>query len=463
MAAPDHPRSSTQEFAESVAGWTFSQLPTSVVKRAKQVLLDGTGTALAATDPKHPIGQILRQFTVERGRAEQSQLYGSDVRTDCETAALVNATFGYYIDNEPHHAGAIMHPIAIVGPAVLAVGEHLKSSGADVLTALVAGVDVACRLSYALDGSALYARGFHPSSVAGTFGSVAATGMLRELRGSSLTNAYGLAGTQASGLLAWVSDDMEQARPFNIGIAARNGVVASHLAACGLSGAPAIFEGKYPLSTAFTSRWDESALFDGLGEEYKLMELYIKLYACVAFTHPGLDGLLDIISSGEITANEISSITLRFPSKGYKVIDDNALRSHCAQYLMALATVTGGVDFYDVLNDASAQNPMIASLSERVTVTGDTDLDKTYPDLYRSVVDVELHDGRKFTRDVSNPMGSPKRPLDDTGLHDKFRRSTSSVLSERQQQEMIDAMAQLEDMEDISEFTRLLGRGRSRE
>ncbi len=81
------------------------------------------------------------------------------------------------------------------------------------------------------------------------------------------------------------------------------------------------------------------------------MELYFKLYACCAFIHPGLDGLLDILETERVQPEDIDSIALRFPKSGYKIIDNNQLRSHCAQYVLAVASWRGYVDFYDILND----------------------------------------------------------------------------------------------------------------
>ena len=154
---------------------------------------------------------------------------------------------GYYCDMESHHAGAIMHAIAVVGAAALAVGERQHSSGRDILAAIVIGIDAACRVSYAPNAPALHARGFHLTCVAGTFGSLAAAARLLDCKDGALRNAFGLAGTEASGLLAWVSDPTEHARPFNMGLASRHGVFAAHLASCGFGGPPTIFEGKYPL------------------------------------------------------------------------------------------------------------------------------------------------------------------------------------------------------------------------
>ncbi|MCI0423524.1 MAG: MmgE/PrpD family protein [Acidobacteria bacterium] len=448
----------TDRFAEFVENFSFEQLPAPVISQAKEVLYDGLGCLLAATSPQFDIGEVLRRFVRETGGTPESQIFGTALRTNCVTAALVNGALGYYCDIESHHPGAIMHAIAVVGPAALAVGERQRSSGRDVLAAIVLGIDVACRVSYALSGPALYARGFHPTCVAGTFGSLAAGSHLLGLKGRSLRHAFGLAGTEASGLLAWVSDPTEHSRPFNMGLASRHGVFAAHLASCGFGGPPAIFEGKYPLGQAFTGQWNEAALFDGLGEKFKIMELYFKLYACCAFIHPALDGFLDIGKSEGLRPDDIHHITLRFPKSGYKVIDNNALRSHCAQYVLALAAHKGRVEFYDILNDQRS-DPSIRSLSERITVIGDEEVDRTYPDLYRSIIVVETKGGTRHTRDVTYPKGSPENPLSHADLKDKFSTLTREVLTPQQGEEIAQTISQIEELEEISTLIRLLRRG----
>jgi len=358
---------------------------------------------------------------------------------------------------ESHHAGAIMHAIAVVGAAALAIGERQHSSGRDVLAAIVVGIDAACRVSYALSAPALYARGFHPTCVAGTFGSLAAAGRLFGLKGRTLRNAFGLAGTEASGLLAWVSDATEHSRPFNMGLASRHGVFAAHLASCGFGGPPTIFEGKYPLGQAFTGQWHEHELFNELGQQFKVMELYFKLYACCAFIHPGLDGLLDIQKSHGVRTEDIESITLRFPKSGYKIIDNNPLRSHCAQYVLALAATKGHVYFYDILQDQRS-DPRIKKLAERVTVLGDEELDRTYPDLYRSIIEVRTGNGASYVRDITYPRGSPEKPLSHQELREKFLALTREVLTTPRAEAISQTIERLEDLKDISSLTSLLAK-----
>jgi 2-methylcitrate dehydratase PrpD len=333
----------------------------------------------------------------------------------------------------------------------------MHRSGRDVLAAIVVGIDAACRVSYALSGPALYARGFHPTCVAGTFGSLAAASRLFGLRGRALLHAFGLAGTEASGLLAWVSDSTEHSRPFNMGLASRHGTFAAHLASCGFGGPPAIFEGKYPLAQAFTGEWHEDELFDGLGERFKVMELYFKLYACCAFIHPALDGLLDIFETARIQPDDIQRIEVRFPKDGYKVIDNNDLRSHCAQYVLALAAYKRYVDFYDILHDQRS-DPKIRSLSERIEVIGDEETNRTYPNLYRTIITVEMRDATKHVRDISHPKGSPENPVSRDVLEKKFAELTGDVLDPARAREIAETIERMEHLDDIGEFTRLLAK-----
>ena len=245
--------------------------------------------------------------------------------------------------------------------------------------------------------------------------------------------------------------------PFNMGLASRHGVFAAHLASCGFGGPPAIFEGKYPLGHAFTGQWHEDELFNKLSQQFKVMELYFKPYACCAFIHPGLDGLLDIQKSNGVRADEIESILLRFPKSGYKVIDKNVLRSHCAQYVLALAATRGYVHFYDILQDQRS-DPCIDYLSDRVTVIGDEELDRTYPDLYRSIIEVQTRGGARHVRDVTHPRGSPEKPLSQQELRDKFFALTQDVLTRQRAETIGQTIDRLEELEDISSLTALLAK-----
>src|SRR5690606_4438176 len=135
-----------------------------------------------------------------------------------------------------HHPEGVLHPIAVMVPAALALCEHLGKPGRDLVAAVVIGCEMEYRLSMALGPVEQYHLGFHPSAVCGCFGAAAAAAFLLGLDEAQVTRAFGLAGCQASGLMAWESDETENSRPFQMGMAARNGVTAAMLAAQGFGG-----------------------------------------------------------------------------------------------------------------------------------------------------------------------------------------------------------------------------------
>ena len=94
-------------------------------------------------------------------------------------AALANGTMGYACDFEPHHPEAILHPIAVMVPTALAVGERTGARGIDLLGAVTLGCEVEYRVSMAIGPVQMYDLGFHPSAVAGCFGATAAAAWLR--------------------------------------------------------------------------------------------------------------------------------------------------------------------------------------------------------------------------------------------------------------------------------------------
>jgi 2-methylcitrate dehydratase PrpD len=368
-------------------------------------------------------------------------------------ACLVNGTLGYYCDIEPHHVAAVLHPAAVCVPVALAFGEWKRASGKDLLAAMTLGIEVSCRVSLALNPRDLYERGFHPTSVSCGLGAAATAGSYLELDRSQWLNCLGLAGNQASGLLSWASDPTEDSRPFNPGIAARNGATAALLASLGFGGPPAIFDGKYDLFSAFSAGGQRP---DQLSRtEWAVTELAFKLYSSCAFTHPGLDALLGLMAENQLGTQDIERIELRYPKSGAHMIDNNELRSHCAQYVLAVGAATGGVAIDDILSDRSEELE-IGRLIRCTCVVADDELDKAYPERYESVVVLTRASGGKLTRRSSWARGTPQNPLTDEEVHDKFRRLAAYRISEEGVSRIQAWVGNAENQPNSAELARLL-------
>jgi len=443
----------TSKFATNIQEFNFKKMPEDVIIQARRILLDTLGVILAATSPEYSAGRILTELAIIEGGNPECTLIGRDFKTSCIQACLVNGTMGYYCDNEPHHLGAILHPAAVCVPTSLAFAEKGKKSGKDLLTALTLGIEVSCKVSYAINPQALYRKGLHPTSIACGFGALASGSFLLGLNQEQIINGLGLVGNQASGLLAWASDQTENSRPFNPGIAARNGATAALLAGLGFGGPISIFDGKYNIFKAF-SDGDErpEELFN---QRWRIKELAIKLYSSCSFIHPGLDALLGLLDEYNLTSYDIERIDLHYPKSGAHMIDNNELKSHCAQYIFAVAAVSGQVVIDDILKDR-LEDPEIERLSKKMRVIGDISLEKNYPDQYESIVELETKDGRNLSKYIDWPKGSQYRPLSYDELKEKFFRVTITVMSKDRAEEILAWVEAAEKQSDVEELCRLV-------
>lgn len=447
----------TRTVVDFCSSFNFGSLPKPVVEQAKKIVLDTLGALLAASASNYSGSRIITKFAKAQGGIPEATVIGRDFGAPCVTAALINGTLAYYCDVEPHHTKAVLHPAAIAVPSALATGEKESCDGRAFLAAVVLGIDIACRASIALSPVTLYERGFHPSSVAGCFGAVAAAGNILKLDSNQFVNAIGLTSTQASGLLAWASDKTENSRPFNLGIAARNGVTAALLSKMGFGGPQGVFDKdmKYNVFRAFSRDGDPNVLTDQLGQHFYINELAIKLYSCCSFLHPGLDGLLDIMEEHCLAVEDIVGITLRFPKSGGAMIDNNPLKSHCAQYILPVAAVNKQVVIDDILLDQRTE-PTIARLCQQTRLLYDEELDKGYPEQYPSIVEVLLKNGNIHSQRVDWPKGHPNNPLTQEEFVTKFLRLVTPVISKERAGEIIAMVNRLEEVKNIGELAKLL-------
>ena len=449
------PPSVTRQFADRLVAFRFRDIPTEVVTHTKLILLDTLGAMLAASNPKYAAPRILVDFARQLGGTAESSIVGHGFKTSCVNAALVNGTFGYYCDIEPHHVGGILHAPAVMVPTSLAVAEKVRATGKQFLEAMLLGIEVTCRVSYALNPTALYNRGFHPSAICGAFGAAAAAGHLFRLNPPKMCIALGLAMQQASGLLAWASDRTEHSRPFNPGLAARNGTTAAYLASLGFGGPPVPFEGKYDVFTAFSGERHDDALLADWGKHFYLPEFAYKLYSSCSFTHPGLDALLGLAHEHRLQPADVQEIVLRFPKSGAHMIDNNELKSHCAQYILPVGFVRGRVLIDDILQDRM-RDPEVARLREHTQLVADPSLDAGWPEIYASVVEVTTRNGHRLSARVDHAKGTLQNPLTAEDIRRKYVGLAGTVTSVTRAEEIADLVHVVDLTPDVARLATLL-------
>src|SRR3982074_1245655 len=190
----------TATLAAYVANLKFEDIPQQVLARAKVLTLDFLGSAIRARRDAESTPSLLKMLEAVAldGNGQSPVCGGSDAWTPA-VAALLNGALGHSLDFDDTHADSSLHPSAPVVPAAFAIGELVGGSGRDVLTAVVAGYEVCCRLGNALDPTSHYKRGFHPTATAGTYGAAAAAAKLFGLSKDRIRAAFRVSGQPGPG------------------------------------------------------------------------------------------------------------------------------------------------------------------------------------------------------------------------------------------------------------------------
>src|SRR5204862_4513739 len=248
--------SAARRLARFVLGLRLEDIPLPVVTKATHLVLDTLGCALAAT--RYDFGRAALETAERLGGPHESTLVGSKVRVAAANAVLANATLAHGLDFDDTREDAIVHTGSIAVPTALAVGEALGASGRAILEAMIAGVEVMCRVGLAVPGK-FHARHYHPTSLTGGFAAAAVAGKLYGLEEDQLVHAFGICGSQAGGIIEYLADGSGTKR-LHPGWAVHAGVAATLLARSGFTGPETVFEGAHGFYQAFAGGFEEPRL-----------------------------------------------------------------------------------------------------------------------------------------------------------------------------------------------------------
>ena len=292
------------DLARRSAALRFDELPDEVVCLVEQCVLDTAGVTIGSC--QEPVVQaLLSALAGDLGPGESSLFDGTGRRVNTAAAVLVNATTAHAADFDDVLTPMIGHPSAPLVPTVLALGEQLRSSGDEVVTALVAGYEVQCRIGAAIV-PAHYARGFHPTGTAATFGVATGAGRLLGLDATGLTAALGIAATQAAGLKAMFGT---MTKPLHAGKAAANGLLAARLAAAGVTTAEDGLGAPDGFFAATAQEVDEAVLAEPFGQPWYTLAITPKVHAACGFAHGAIEAMLR--ARQHVVADDVEHVELR--------------------------------------------------------------------------------------------------------------------------------------------------------
>jgi 2-methylcitrate dehydratase PrpD len=403
----------TQELARFVVESRWSSIPTEINHEAKRALLNWAGCAIGGCRDE-AVDTALAALSEFAGRP-QTTVLGRGERMDILNAAALNALSSNILDFDDTHLRTVIHPTVPVAAAVIALAEHSRATGAQLLHAFILGVEVECRVGNAISPEH-YNAGWHITATCGIFGAAAACAKLLDLDAKTTAWAFGIAASQAAGT---TGAHGSMTKSWNMANAARNGLMAALLAAKGFTSTEQALEGERGFTRVFAQRRDLDEIIRGLGETWELAQNTYKPYPCGIVAHPVIDACLALRDDARVTPDAVERVELRVHPLVRMLMGNAAPLTgleaklsvqHCA----AAALIYGQVGVRE-FTDACVNDRAVAALRARATLVED-------PAMPKEAAGATMHvsGGSTFDKYVPHATGSLDRPMSDEALGRKF-------------------------------------------
>ena len=414
--------SETQELIDFTTNLSFDDLPTEVVERCQNLMLDWLGSALAGRY-LHPTPIFQRLASDITSGGGSSDIFCESRAGSAFSAAMINAASGNIVEQNDLHNSSILHPGAVIFPVVLALAQAQGNSGREFITAAVAGYEAGVRIGEFLGRS--HYRFWHTTATVGTLAAGVAAARLMNLDSEGMSQAIGNAGTQAAGLWAFIHDDADT-RQLHTAMAASNGLVSASLARSGLKGARDILVGKQGLGQAMSEDPDPKCLSDSLGDRWAVLETSLKLHASCRHTHPAADAFMSLVLSEGFTLGDISHVTVGVSQAALDVLNQSVNPGTVSEAKFSMGIVLGlliryGSATVDTFTLSSICDSQVCDFARRVSMVFDPDVDSAYPVRWIGKVLVTTKSGRDFEKRLDYPRGDPQNPLSEDERLTKFR------------------------------------------
>ncbi len=403
--------SPSAELATFACGLRYADIPMPVIRKTEDLLVDWFGSAVAGHGAR-PVESITRFALAMGPPTGLSEVIVRRASSSPDLAAMANAAASHMAEQDDVHNGSVFHPATVVFPAALAVAQALGSSGAQLLTAAVAGYEVGIRVGEFLGRS--HYKVFHTTGTAGTLAAAAAAGHLLGLDAQQMQHAFGSAGTQSAGLWEFLRTAADS-KQLHTAHAAGAGLMAAWLAKDGFTGAAQILEGPQGMAAGMSSDADPAKLTDGLGTRWATAETSFKYHACCRHTHPAADALLQVMQANDLKPADVAHVVTHVHQGALDVLGPVRKPSTVHQSKFSMGTTlalaarfghAGLAEFEQHFLDQETQ-----ALRDRVEMVLDAEVDAAYPRRWIGKVTLSTTDGSVLHGLVDEHKGDPGNSL----------------------------------------------------
>lgn len=453
-------KTATQAMGEFVASCSYETLPDDVKQETKKRIADVIAIGLSGAATK---AAGIEKFCLENGGQGNALIWGSGKRTSPAYAALANGTMVFHLELDDVHRTSHTHPGVSTVPAALAVGSQLHADGRQMIAAVAAGYDACIRTGLAVSPSIYVDRTFLAPGTLSPFGAAASAAKMMQVDAETAGKAlgavsyYGPTACYESFKLGGDCKDMI------MGWGNLCGIYAVQLAQDGFGGLDTAIDGSYGFCRTVSEHYDMTRFFADLGTRYEIMNTGVKPYACCRQHHAAVDCMLSLRKKYQLQMQDVDHVRVRtfvVSSRGNNIHPETIpAAKYSIPYIMAVALRYGEV-WRDQFTEELLHDEELLDFASRVDVVADPELDKLYDEKWPSIVEVWRRDGTMISCRYDLPKGEPEYPCSDEDMQRKFFSLAEDTVSHERAQEILEAVMNLEKMDDISKLADLLVKDR---
>ena len=421
----------------------FSDLDEATIQSAKNCLLDFIGAVLSGANTK--AGEIALKFAKISPGVGQSTLWPTGEKTSFQNAAFIHGTVGSALNIDDGHRMAAGHPGGVVIPAACSIAEDNKSSGKELIEAIVCGYEVAIRSGDLHRNDSSPFAVFPGSGRWGSIGAAAAVAKLLGLDSGKVEQAMAIGETFAP--VSPIIDDLKRGfmpmTQYCSGWGALVGVSAALLAQEGFTG--------------ITSTIDFSmSSLPKFGESFEIKNTYFKPYPSCRWTHPSIEGTLELMKKHkELRKDTIKKISIRIFSIGSHLGEKRPRTMESAQYSLPFVTgaiITDGELIPEQFTEKGLTDPDILGIADKVELIYSPELDSYFPKAIPSEIEIETTSGESYTTKVMTPKGDSTNPMSTEEFLNKFRKLASRQIDSKTSEKVIEVVRNLDQLARVNEL-----------
>jgi 2-methylcitrate dehydratase PrpD len=456
----------TDAVAKFIVNTSLKSIPPDAVAQAKRCLIDGFGVILAGSTVRG--SAIVRDYARRVAERKEATVIGEGAfMAPVQYAALVNGASGHAMDYDDTQLsstpdrtfGLLTHPTVPALASALAVGERARVSGAAFLEAFLVGFEVECKIAEAIDPDH-YLRGFHSSGTIGTFASAAAAAKLMSLKEPEIKHMLAIAASLSSGIRVNFGS---MTKPLHVARASENGIFAAELAANGFTGGDEGLDGPWGFFQVFGGGADLDRILNVLGKQYSIVSpgVSVKPYPCGSLSHPSMDAMLKVVTEENLKPEQIQAVRLRAGSNileplRYKTAKTELEAKFSVPFLLSSIAIRRKAGVREFTDEFVSSEP-VQRMMARVTTVFDPKIEAQGFDQIRSVVEIDLVDGRRLVQPSDDRYrGGPDRPFTREELHAKFSDCAQLTMSAGRIEQALVQIDAVDALKDVRELARLM-------